>query len=175
MNGEPYTAEQVSFLKERGADMSTKDLCVALNEKFGTSHSVQSVRTTAKKHGVQKTKQFRAESASKRGAELGASCVVGGYEYIRNGRGRRDFYQNWQRKCRLVWEAEHGTIPDGHMVVFLNGDTLDCRIENLACVSKAVAARMARGRGRKLWSKCAAVTKAGIKVCELDEAISKRR
>lgn len=174
MNGEPYTPEQITFLKTHGADMSTKELCSALNKKFSTSHSVESVRTTAKKHGVRKSKEYRSANAQAQGGKLGASCVVNGYEYIRVGKGE-SFYRNWVRKCRLVWEAEHGAIPEKHMIVFLNGDTLDCRLENLACISYGIAARMARGRGKKLWSSFPEVTQTAIKACELDEAVSKLR
>ena len=60
MNGEPYTPEQILFLKTHGADMSTKELCSALNKQFNTTHSAQSVRTTAKKHGVRLDSLMRA-------------------------------------------------------------------------------------------------------------------
>lgn len=172
MNGEPYTPEQILFLKTHGADMSTKELCNALNKQFNTTHSAGSVRTTAKKHGVRKSREYRSANAQAQGAELGASCIVNGYEYIRVGKGK-GFYQNWIRKSRLVWEAEHGVIPEGHMVIFLNNDTLDCRRENLACISKSVAARMSRGHGKKLWSSFSQITQTAIKACELDEALNK--
>ena len=174
MNGESYTPERILFLKTHGTDMSTKELCSALNKQFNTTHSAQSVRTTAKKHGVRKSQEQRSAVMQARGAKLGASCIVNGYEYIRVGKGK-GFYQNWARKSRLVWEAQHGVIPEGYMVVFLNGDTLDCRPQNLACISKSVAARMARGHGKKLWSSFEEVTRAAIKACELDEALSKLR
>lgn len=70
MNGEPYTPEQITFLKTHGADMSTKELCSALNKKFSTSHSVESVRTTAKKHGVRKSKEYRSANAQAQGVNL---------------------------------------------------------------------------------------------------------
>lgn len=175
MNGEPYTPEQIAFLKQYGADMSTKDLCAALNSEFGTAHSPGSVRTTAKKHGVRKTHEFRTKNARARGAEIGASCIVNGYEYIRTSKGAGGFYKDWTRKCRLVWTAAHGDIPDGHMVVFLNGNTLDCRPENLACISKQTAARMVNGHGKRFWSEFPEVTQTALRACELDEILSNLR
>ena len=36
----------------------------------------------------------------------------------------------------MVWESEHGPIPEGHSVIFRNGDKQDIRLENLELVSK---------------------------------------
>lgn len=44
--------------------------------------------------------------------------------------------RRWQLVQRIVWEDHHGPIPKGHAVTFLNGDKQDCRIENLALVSR---------------------------------------
>lgn len=38
----------------------------------------------------------------------------------------------WKRKTRLVWEAANGPIPAGYNVLCLNGNNLDCSLENLA-------------------------------------------
>jgi phage domain-containing protein 1 len=38
-------------------------------------------------------------------------------------------------KHRHLWEQAHGAIPKGHNIIFKNGNTLDCRLENLTCVS----------------------------------------
>ncbi|MEM0953332.1 MAG: HNH endonuclease signature motif containing protein [Pseudomonadota bacterium] len=48
----------------------------------------------------------------------------------------------WYRaKHRWIWEAEVGPIPDGHAVVFLDGDQTNCDIENLRCVPRGVLTR----------------------------------
>jgi hypothetical protein len=41
-------------------------------------------------------------------------------------------------ESRLVWEAANGPIPDGHVVVFLDADRLNCALDNLRCVPRAV-------------------------------------
>ncbi|MFQ5633537.1 MAG: HNH endonuclease signature motif containing protein [bacterium] len=53
------------------------------------------------------------------------------YKYIRIALGK------WERYHRYIWAQHHGTAPETHIVGFKNGDTLDCRIENLYCMSKA--------------------------------------
>jgi hypothetical protein len=44
--------------------------------------------------------------------------------------------RDWVMVHRIVWEAHHGPIPKGRVVVFHNGDRQDCRIENLELISR---------------------------------------
>ena len=44
--------------------------------------------------------------------------------------------RRWQMVHRLVWEEHNGPIPKGYAIQFLNGDRQDCRIENLALISR---------------------------------------
>lgn len=39
------------------------------------------------------------------------------------------------QKHRWLWEQAHGKMKKGFNVVFKNGNTLDCRLENLECIS----------------------------------------
>lgn len=41
----------------------------------------------------------------------------------------------WVRYGRYVWEQQNGPLPKGHSIIHLNGDPLDCGLENLACVT----------------------------------------
>lgn len=53
------------------------------------------------------------------------------YKYIRISKGK------WEALHRYVWEQKHGKIQDGFNVVFKDGDTLNCDIDNLECISNA--------------------------------------
>ena len=46
--------------------------------------------------------------------------------------------RRWVMEHRRVWEQHNGPIPDKHVVVFLDGDKLNCQIDNLRCVSRSV-------------------------------------
>jgi hypothetical protein len=39
-------------------------------------------------------------------------------------------------KHREIWKAAHGPIPKGHVVHFLNGNSQDFRVENLAALPR---------------------------------------
>lgn len=43
----------------------------------------------------------------------------------------------WRLKHQLVWEEHNGPVPDGCIITFANGDTLDYRLENLVLTTKA--------------------------------------
>ena len=47
---------------------------------------------------------------------------------------------HWAVKARWVWEREKGPIPDGHIVIHLDGDFRNCDIGNLDCVPRGVLA-----------------------------------
>lgn len=45
--------------------------------------------------------------------------------------------RDWRQVHVMLWEAEHGPVPQGHAVVFLDGDRRNIRLENLELVSRA--------------------------------------
>lgn len=53
----------------------------------------------------------------------------------------------WEPYNRYVWREHNGEIPPKHIIGFKNGDTLDCRPENLYCMSQAD--NMKRNRNRE--------------------------
>ena len=172
MSGTPYTHDQLAFMAEHGADMTTAELTSALNTAFNTNHTAASVRTVLKQLGVKKSKETRSRNCAMNGDPIGSEKIIGGYRYIKVRKSSGGFYKDWEREICLVYKNAYGDIPEGYMVVTLNGDKLDACPENLALISKKVAARMANGHGKSFWSNSADITKAGIAVCELDQALS---
>lgn len=41
-------------------------------------------------------------------------------------------------KHRWVWEQAHGPIPKGYIIIFMNGDRTDCRLENLKMIPQSL-------------------------------------
>lgn len=79
--------------------------------------------------------------------------------------------RRWVGEHRLVWEAEHGPIPEGNVVVFLDGDPLNATIGNLRCVPRGVLARMNK-RGHS--DTTGEARKAAILTSELDQVAYER-
>ena len=49
-----------------------------------------------------------------------------------NGQGHR----NYAMVHRLIWEEHHGPIPPDQIVVFINGDKSDIRLDNLELITR---------------------------------------
>ena len=79
-------------------------------------------------------------------------------------RRHRAPYQ-WKKKHILVWENEHGPIPKGYKVTFLNQDTLDCKSSNLYLISDAANMMMTK---YNWFSTNPTLTKTAIMCCELE-------
>ena len=43
----------------------------------------------------------------------------------------------WRQKHRIEWEEHYGPIPEGHLVAFADGDTLNWHIDNLILETRA--------------------------------------
>jgi hypothetical protein len=44
---------------------------------------------------------------------------------------------NWRALHRILWEETHGPVPPGHLVVFKDGNKLNCVLENLELITLA--------------------------------------
>lgn len=52
------------------------------------------------------------------------------YAYIRVEKGK------WELLHRYIYKKEYGEIPPGYVIRFKDGNTLNCKIENLECISR---------------------------------------
>lgn len=46
----------------------------------------------------------------------------------------------WRLRSHVVWEREHGPVPEGHVIVHVDGDPANDDPANLECVPKSVMA-----------------------------------
>ena len=46
-------------------------------------------------------------------------------------------YGQWQQYHQWLWTQAHGPVPQGHIVVFKNGDQTDVRLDNLEMITMA--------------------------------------
>lgn len=160
-----YTPEMLAFLRKGYREMSLADLTEAFNREFGTDRSETSVRGALRNHKIRsgRTGQFytgqprvpgsgckvpnrtsfkkgRPAHESANYVPIGTTRVTGDGYIERKVTDDRSLVpaRRWVMEHRLVWEAAHGEIPEGHVIVFLDGDRQNLDLENLRCVPRGV-------------------------------------
>lgn len=78
----------------------------------------------------------------------------------------------WKAKHVIEWEEHNGPVPDGYMVTFANGDTLNWHIDNLVLTSRAQHAVKNRHHLRSFDKESAETCN---RIADIKIAISKRR
>ena len=80
--------------------------------------------------------------------------------------------KNWKPKHIIIWEKANGPVPDGHVLIFADGDRLNVTLDNLILVSRRELAVMNR---RGLISQDSALTKTGVLVADVLLRIGERK
>ena len=97
-----------------------------------------------------------AETQFKKGQQPHTTMTVGSYRIVTEKTGRQHLEQKtnaakgsndkrWTPVTRLVWQAAHGPVPAGHIVVFKPGQHSlkleDITLEKLDCITRSANAR----------------------------------
>lgn len=165
-----FGVEVEAFLTANAAGRSRAELARLINERFGpgtmtqvqvncylTNHKICSGVDTRFRKGCTPPnkgrkgycapgsekgwfhKGHRADNAVPIGAER---LDADGYIRVKVQDGHQ--HRNWVLKHRLVWEQANGPIPEGHKLIFLDGDRKNCVLENLMLVTDAEHAVMCK-------------------------------
>lgn len=115
---------------------------------------------------------FRKGCKSMNSLPVGTEVFRDGYVLLklRDGAELKQ-WDRWVLKHRYVWEQAHGPIPEGMMVIFLDGNTRNCELSNLALISKEENGILS---SKKLRSQNAQATKVAITVAKLNLAIRRK-
>lgn len=79
---------------------------------------------------------------------------------------------NWMPKSRYIYEQAHGKIPEGHKVIFADGNNRNLDLDNLVLVSSAEELIMNRN---KLFKKNAELTKTGALIAKVINSKNKKK
>lgn len=78
----------------------------------------------------------------------------------------------WKRKHYLVWEGEYGKVPEGHLVIFADGNKSNFDIGNLILVSRGQLRRLHHHHDMKKGDP--RLAKTMLNVVKIHEAIDER-
>jgi hypothetical protein len=77
----------------------------------------------------------------------------------------------WRQKHKVIWEAQHGKVPSGYMLTFLDCNKRNITLDNLAIISTAESAVLTM---HNLRSSDPAFTQTGILIARLKTTARKR-
>jgi hypothetical protein len=79
--------------------------------------------------------------------------------------------KTWKSKHTLIWEKARGRVPEGHVIIFADGNRLNASLGNLLMVSRRELAVMNR---LGLVSKNKDLTKTGKAIADIKLLIAER-
>lgn len=162
-----YTEEQAQFIRDNYKGKSIAEMTALFNDRFGIGKTKQQIKTFVHNHGIisgqtghfpkghrswnMGTKGQGLTGPNKRSFKKGnvpanrkplwseRICPKDGF--IKMKVPERDPYTGFQTRYRhkhvYIWEQAHGPVPEGKVVVFINGDKIRCELENLMLISRA--------------------------------------
>lgn len=101
--------------------------------------------------------------------KIGDTIIKGGIPWVIVSTDyTKPFHDRRVLKRRYVWEQAYGEIPKDHMILNLDGDQMNCELDNLACVPTKYRPQL----NKNGWlGKSKDLTLAAVKWCELNYAI----
>ena len=192
-----YTPEQIEFIRENIKNMIWKELTMKFNETYGTNLSYKALAATGKRYKIQtgrtgqfpkgltpwnkgmkglsfpgmEATQFKPGNVPHTWVPIGSERITkDGYIQVKIQDGKKQ--KNWRGKHILIWEAANGPLPEGHAIIFGDGNKRNFDPANLLLVSRAQLARMNQ---RGLIQDDAELTKTGILIADIYNKIGEKK
>lgn len=166
MYGHQYTEQEKQFMKDFAPGHSYKEIQQAFTEKFGWEITMGQVKSHIHNHGLSTGRNGRFQKGhNTHNKGMKGVCAKGcektwfykghipeNHREVGSERITVDGYIEikvaepnvWKQKHRVVWEAEHGKVPDGYCLIFRDNDRTNTDINNLMIISRAINAVMVR-------------------------------
>lgn len=164
--GPVWTPERLEWLRAHRADLTIGPLTEAFNARFSTRHQPHALAKALNKHGIASPRTGRFQpgltpwNSGMTGFQAGGRArttqfkpgqlvwhqmPVWSYRQETDGQWYFKFRQeaapgfsrrDWLAVHRLNWEAAHGPLAAGQVVILLDTDPSHCELENLAMLTR---------------------------------------
>lgn len=173
-----YTEEQEKWLTDNYKVFSSyEELTTAFNRTFRRTKPIRSIREKCSKRlgltGIGNPGRFQT-------GHVQEQCPIGTIRKCSNGCSYIKVIDNqysyisgysepyWLPVQKKVWQDHYGEVPEGKMIIFLDGNRDNLDIENLYCINRKISAIMAKN---KWYTMSSEHTLTAIKWCELHYAM----
>lgn len=181
------------YIQENYKGVGPSEMTKTLNEKFGTEYRRGQIKSYYKNNKLNSglTGRFEKGNVPPNKGRKGwypPGCEKGWFpkghvsiQYpVGTERLRSDGYvwvkiaepNKWDVKQRVVWEKHNGTIPDGAVITFLDGDRTNADLSNLAMITNEVNLQLQRNNLR---FDDADLTRAGIALATMKTVVCKKK
>lgn len=192
-----YPPEIQKFIRDNHKGTGHQAMANLLNKTFGTNYTKQQMKNYYARFklnsgltgqfvkgcepwnkGMSKTWKGGEETQFKKGniphnrVPIGTERVDAkdGYIYVKIQDGHLN--RNWKQKHVLIWEQHNGSVPEGHCIIFGDGNKRNFDINNLICVSRKQLARLNQNG---LIQNDADLTRTGIIIADMIAKVSERK
>ena len=155
-----FNEKEREFLKNCIPRRSYEEATDLFNDNFKDTLTINQLRKFASKHALTKNQPVQRRPK-------GNIRLHKGYILV-----KADDVADWQPLHKIIWEAENGPIPEGHVLTFADGNRQNCDISNLILVTKAERVMMSK---YKLRSSDPELTKLGALTARLFLKTHKRK
>lgn len=161
-----FPSPVADYITAHHSGVRPREMMQILNRIFGADYSEEQIARFYVKHGL---KSGAASTYMPVGTVIFRETEQMYYEKVKDGPNP---IENWRPKHQLIWEAAHGPIPEGHIVIFLDGNRSNLDLDNLALCSKPVALMLNK---KGLRFSCADATKAGVLIAQITARIYEKQ
>ncbi len=185
-----YTKEELDFIRKNAPGRRYKEIVEMFNKKFERQIDAKKLKYTLRNHGIStgltgrfekgvtphnKGKKYPGtgnKTTFRKGATPHNKMKVGEDTITTDGYVKTKIAEPdvWEYKHKLIWKEKNGPIPEGHSVIFADGNRMNLDIDNLLLVSKAELLMLNR---KKLISENSELTKTGLNVVKVMNKVYK--
>lgn len=169
-----YPEELIEYIRIQSPKVHRKELVEMIGDKFGIHLTIDKLRWICRTKGIKGNPNFKKGVCPHKNTKykIGDEVFLAGeWRVITSTEEGIPILKRSEYKKRVLWEREHGCIPENHCFIYLDGDRKNCTLDNLACVP-IMWMRIINQNGWVTGNKD--VTLAAIQWCELHYKLSKK-
>lgn len=189
-----YTEEQLDYIRRlcKIDTITNREITEKFNKKFGTNKSERAIKAIRKKYNIRIENPVTGHfpkghipwNKGLKGIDIGGKetqfkkgDMPPNYQPVGSERVTVDGYLEvkvkdpnvWKGKHILIWEEHNGPVPEGHCIIFGDGNKENLDINNLICVSRKQLLGLNR---HNLIQSNAELTKTAVNIVDLKYKIA---
>lgn len=191
-----WTDERIEWMRSYAPGHHYSEIRQAFNDHFKLDANKGQIKSAMSRHGIKNGIDTRFQkgmeaynkgmklsdymnneaiqkvlsTAYKKGNRPGNAVPVGTEVKMKGGYVKVKIAEpnKWKLRERLVWENQNGPIPEGFIIIHINGVSDDDRIDNLMLMKRSELARLNK---KGFYGKDEDINKTAIALAKLEDKI----